>query len=82
MIDLTKLKWGLQPFKTGNYLAVFGARTIWDGNKITFLPDRQQFTGNSEASGVLWDRQQGLAETETVHHRSSLDRSDQRNLYR
>lgn len=40
MIDLTKLEWGLQPFKTGNYLTVFGARTIWDGNIITFLPDR------------------------------------------
>ena len=73
MIDLTKLEWGLQPFKTGNYLAVFGARTIWDGNKITFLPDRQQFTGNSEASGVLcnWINNKALPKLKqyiTDHH--------------
>ena len=53
MIDTGKLEWGLRPFKTGNYLAGFGARMIWNGNKITFLPDRQQFIGNAKTCEAL-----------------------------
>ena len=53
MIDTGKLEWGLRPFKAGYYLAGFGARTIWNGNKITFLPDRQQFIGNSKTCEAL-----------------------------
>lgn len=90
MIDLTKLEWGLRPFKTGNYLAVLGARTIWDGNKIISLPDRQQFIGNSEAHEVLcnWINNKALPKLKqyiTDHHWTGATReiyTDETWLYR
>ena len=53
MIDLTEIEWGLQPVKTGNYLAVYGARTIFQNGKIEFLWDRQSCIGEEDAQQTL-----------------------------
>ena len=37
MIDLTKLEWGLRPFRELEALAVYGARTIFRDGNIEFL---------------------------------------------
>ena len=90
MIDTGKLEWGLRPFKAGYYLAGFGARTIWNGNKITFLPDRQQFIGNSKTCEALrnWINNKALPKLKqyiTDHHWTGATReiyTDETWLYR
>ncbi len=48
MFDVNELRYGLRPFKSGDYLAVFGARAIFQRGEIGFLPDRSNFLGNPE----------------------------------
>ena len=45
MIDLTKVEWGLRPFRELEALAVYGARTIFRDGNIEFLQDRQSCIG-------------------------------------
>lgn len=53
MIDLTKLEWGLRPFRELEALAVYGARTIFRDGNIEFLQDRQSCIGEEDACKIL-----------------------------
>lgn len=53
MIDLTKLEWGLRPFRELEALAVYGARTIFRDGNIEFLQDRQSCIGEEDARKTL-----------------------------
>lgn len=53
MIDLTKLEWGLRPFRELEALAVYGARTIFRDGNIEFLQDRQSCIGDETTCKIL-----------------------------
>lgn len=53
MINTRELEWGLRPFREINALAVYGARTLFQGDRIEFLHDRQSNLGSAPASEAL-----------------------------
>ena len=53
MINTRELEWGLRPFREINALAVYGARTLFQGDRIEFLHDRQSNLGSAPSSEAL-----------------------------
>ena len=53
MIDTNQFMWGLHPLPEGEYLAVWGARAIFQHRELDFLHDRQQALGSEKARALL-----------------------------
>ena len=53
MIDITKLRWGLQPIAQADYLAVWGARATFAEGELYFMPDRQDYIGEVVSVNTL-----------------------------
>lgn len=53
MIDIKELEWGLRPFREINALAICGARTLFQEDRIEFLHDRQSNLGSAPACEAL-----------------------------